>query len=305
MSQAAVYHASRIKAALAAVLFAALAFAAFVLPEKNPLVTWGLALMLGAVALMCAVNATVGATLTLGRKGFEIASVFQRKRVRWDEIEPLQVGELRRVKMIAVNYLPHTGKQSVGRGMTGADLVIGKQYKVALEELCDTMNEYRDRLLAAQGQGRATAESGRDQAPQHTEAATPDRPARVVLIALCAAFLVLGLNVLLRLVLKLQGMYVTIGIALGAAAFAMAWFLKVVGRAPTPQERGRYLWIYTALIVVPWLGLFFLGTASRGFNGWALLTLALHALAYPAAAQMFLTQKKLGAPRRGKPGKAV
>ncbi|HEY0825970.1 MAG TPA: hypothetical protein VGD76_19440 [Ramlibacter sp.] len=298
MSQVKIYHASRARAALGALLFSALASLAVLLPDHKPLVAWGLALLFGGAAGMFLVNAVAGATLTLGRKGFEIASVFQRKRVRWNEIEVLHVGELRRTKMIAVNYLPHTGKQSVGRGMTGADLSIGTQYKVPLEELCEAMNDHRDRFLAAQGTARPT-DPGRDSAPAEAGAAVPDGlPARTVLVAFCAALFVLGLNVLLRVVLKLQGMYVTLGIAFGTAALVMAWFLRVVGRAPTTRERNRFLWIYTALVVVPWLGVFLATMASRGFNGWALMLLALHAIAYPAAAQMFLTQKKFGTPRR-------
>lgn len=293
-----VYHSSRLKTAAGAVLGAAFAYGGGFLLDKRPLLAWAAMLFFGAVALAAIANLlTGGTTLTLGRKGFELSSWFQRKRVRWDEIEPLQVGAIKKTKLVAVNYLPATGKQTLSRSMTGADLAIANHFSVPLQELCDTMNEYRSRFLAVRG-----ADPARDSAPLPAEEAPAEaRPARVVPIACCAALAVLVMNVLLRVVLKLEGMYVTLGIAFGVGTLVMAWFLKVLKRAPSAAERTRFLWIYSALVVVPYLGLYLLGSANRGgFNGWALAVLGLHSLAYAAGAQVMLTPRKLAAILPGK-----
>ena len=120
-----------------------------------------------------------------------------------------------------------------------------------------------------------------------------NKPVRPLLIAICAALLVLVLNVVLRLVLKLDGMPASIGIAFGVGGLVAFWFASARKRAPTSQERFRILWWYAGLISVPMLLLFLAGAASKGFNPYALFILSLHLLAYPAAAQFFLSEKRM------------
>jgi len=81
---------------------------------------------------------------------------------------------------------------------------------------------------------------------------SPSKQVRPFLLALCAALLVLVLSVL-RLVLKLEGMPVTFAIGFGVAGLVALWFVAAVKRAPTQQERTRFLCWYGALLVTPTL----------------------------------------------------
>jgi hypothetical protein len=168
-------------------------------------------------------------------------------------------------------------------------------YNVPLQELCDTMNDRRDRYLAAApvGHTRQASVAG-DAQPGSAEvsATEPARPGRPFLLAFCAAFLVLVLNIVLRLVLKLAGTPVTLGIASAAGGLALIWFLKHLKRPPTPRERSLFLWTFSALIITAFVGVFLPGAARHGFNPAALFIFALHALAYPAAAQFFVSEKR-------------
>lgn len=301
MSQVKVYRTSRWKAAAAVAGCAGfVALGVFMLADR-PLVAWVAILFFGGGGLLALFGLlTGGTTLTLGHKGFEMASSFKRNRIRWDEIEAPVIVVFKRNRMIAVNYLRGNGKSGVSRALTGMDLALPNMYGVPLKELCDTMNTYRDRYIGSAAAVTATAAV--PAAVTNRAAASADqvpigvtRPARPVLLAFGAALVVLALNIVLRVVLKLQGMSVTIGIAFGVGALVMLWFLHGLKRPPTPRERSTFLWAYSALIVVPYLGLFLLGAASVGFRATALLVLALHALAYSAAAQMFLADKRFSA----------
>jgi hypothetical protein len=295
MSKVTTYRSSRFKAVLFLAGSVLLAWASYFMIPDKPMVGWiGTVLFAGCTLLMLVTLLTGGMTLTLGHKGFELASWSQRKRVRWDEIEPLQIGEIRKSKMIAVRYLPASGKSGMSRAVTGADLVIGLQFAAPLQQICDAMNEYRGRFLASQpGTASAPAALAAGADPAAVQAArSPGRPARVVLLACGAAFLVLLANVALRLVLDLQGMWVTLAISFGVALLVLAWFFKILQRPPTARERMTFLGLYSALITLPYLGLFLLGSASQGFHPTALLVLVMHSIAYPAAAQMLLAEKR-------------
>lgn len=299
MSHVKVYRSGRLRPVLGMVLFTALASGVtFIFPQR-PALGWILAGLFGFIALVMLANLVAGGfTLTLGRKGFEITSLFRKTRIHWDEIEALQLGKLQRTEVIAINYLPGKKPHTMSRALTGLDVAIGNHYGAPLAQLCGTMNDYRDRYLGARSAARSPSASSRvdiDTAAREAAPPVAARPARIILVALAAALLVLVLNVVLRLLLKLEGMYVTIGIAFGVASLVLFWFIKVLGRAPQPAERSRLLWIYAGLIVVPYLGLFLLGAVRVGFNPWALMILVLHAIAYPAALQMFLAPKRFAA----------
>ena len=298
MSSMKVYRTSRRKLVGGVIGCAAFAYAGTFMLSERPLLGWAVVLFFGAVAFIALVGLfTGGSSLRLGRKGFEISSPFKRARFFWDEIEPLEIVKIKQARLIAVNYVPGIRKQGVSQAMTGMDLAIGNTYNVSLQELCETMNEWRSRYKGAdQSRGTASLQAstadGRPLASDVEPASNHFKPARPFLIAFCAALLVLVLNVLLRLMLKLQGMPVTMGIAFSVGGLVWMWFLKYVKRSPTPQERSSFLWAFSALIVIPYLALFMLGSVSRGFNGAALIILALHSLAYPAAAQVFLSENR-------------
>jgi hypothetical protein len=118
---------------------------------------------------------------------------------------------------------------------------------------------------------------------------------RPVLMAFIGAAAVLTLNLVLRLVLKLEGMPVTIGISILVGGLFGLWFGRAARRPPSLQERRQLLWWYGGLIAVPPLALYAIGSASRGMNYYALLILSMHVLAYPAALQVWLSEKRMTA----------
>ena len=122
-----------------------------------------------------------------------------------------------------------------------------------------------------------------------------NKPVRPFFIAGCAALLALVLNGVLRAFLKFEGMPATIGIAFGVGGLIALWFAAAPKRAPTPQERTRILWWYVGLLSIPSLLVFAGNFAVHGLNLAGLFILSLHLLAYPAAAQFFLSEKRMNA----------
>jgi hypothetical protein len=299
MSRIQVYRSGRLKSLLAVSFFAALAGGSFLMADDKPLVGWAMVLLFAGCTVFSLVTlATGGVTLTLGRKGFEIASWLKCQRVRWDEIEPVRLGQIRNAKMVAVSYLPGNAKSGVSRAMMGMDVSIPNQFGVPLPQLCDEMNLFRGDYLAAHPAARG-AGPGPDSAPVAVAAADAEdaRRPRVVLLAFGAALLVGVLNIVLRLVLKWHGTSVTLGIAFAAAGLAMLWFLKVLQRAPTTRERVLFVGVYSALVLLPYIALYASVVARQGFHVPGLLVVALHGIAYPAMAQMLLAEKRFSALR--------
>lgn len=298
MSQIQVYRSSRLRTLLAIPFFAGFAALGVLMQVDKPLVGWALALLFGGLALASVVTlATGGVTLTLGRKGFEIASWLRRRRVRWDEIEPVRVGQFRNAKVVGVSYLAGHPASGMSRAMTGMDLSLGNQFGVPPQQVCDAMNDFRERFLRANPAARA-AILARDGTPAGMSPRAPAvglRPAREVLVAFVAAVLVGVLNIILRLVLKLEGVFISFGIAFAAGAMALAWFLKVLRRAPTPRERMTFLCVYSGLVVLPFAALYVSVAASRGFPLPGMLIFLLHAIAYPAVAQRMLRAPRFSA----------
>jgi hypothetical protein len=146
MSKMKVYRTSRRKLAAGVVACAAFAYAGTFMLSERPLWGWAAILFFGAVAFIALVGLFMGwSSLRLGRKGFEISSPFKCTRFFWDEIQPLKIAKIKQARVIAVNYVPGIGKQSVSREMNGMDLAIGNTYNVSLQQLCKTMNEWRSR----------------------------------------------------------------------------------------------------------------------------------------------------------------
>lgn len=300
MSQVQIYRSSPVKGLVIVVSCAAFAAMGLQLLDDRPLVAWAAILFFGGMGLLNLFSLlTGGASLTLGHKGFEIASSAGRTRIRWDEIERLAIVQSKLNRTIGVKYLRAHRKSGISRALTGTDLAIVNIYRVPLVQVCETMNTYRDRYLGAIGAAQFARPAGAmsGPAPAAVSPSAGTARARPVLLAFGAAFLVLVLNIVLRLMLKVEGMPVTMGIAFGVGGLVMTWFLFRLKRAPLPRERSRFLWTYSALIALPCLGLYLVAAATHGDNIFMLLIVALHAVAYPAAAQFFLSDKRFGAMR--------
>lgn len=298
MSQVQIYRSSPVKGVV--IVLGCAAFAAMGLPllDDRPLIAWTALLFFGGGGLLNLFSLLAGgASLTLGPKGFEIASSAGRTRIRWDEIERLAIVEVKLSRTIGVKYLRGHRKSGISRALTGTDFSIGDVYRVPLAQICEAMNTYRDRYVGAMEAAPFAPPAGAMPGPAPAAVSPSAGTARPVLLAFGAAFLVLVLNIVLRLMLKVEGMPVTMGNAFGVGGLVMMWFLFRLKRAPLPRERSRFLWTYAGLIALPCLGLYLVYAATHGDNMFALLIVAWHAVAYPAAAQFFLSDKRFGAMR--------
>jgi ABC-type iron transport system FetAB permease component len=89
----------------------------------------------------------------------------------------------------------------------------------------------------------------------------------VTKFVLAALVAVLILNYILRIVFKLEGVPVTLGIAGGVAVLVASWFTNSTSRAPTQQERTRFLWLYSGILAFLFFALVFLASPpiQQGF----------------------------------------
>lgn len=117
------------------------------------------------------------------------------------------------------------------------------------------------------------------------------KPVSVMKFVLGATLVVLTLNFVLRLVMKLEGVPVTVGIAASVAVLVATWFAKSTGRARTPQERSRFLWLYGGIVTLLFLALVLLASIKNTPNAAGLFIILLHYLSYPAFAQMLMSEK--------------
>jgi hypothetical protein len=121
-------------------------------------------------------------------------------------------------------------------------------------------------------------------------------------IALVAVGAALGLNLLLRAGLKLEGTYVTFICAGGVAVLTMLWIAKVVRRAPTDRERINFLLLYSIFLAVI---SFVLVVMLAALNVWTypggIVFLIIHYVLYPFFAMMFLSKKQLAAIFKSEP----
>jgi hypothetical protein len=113
----------------------------------HPLLGWSIAIVFAAGALTMAFVVLTGrATLRLDREGFEIKGLLKSTRLRWSQVASFGLGKNRGVAVIAVNYKPGEPSGSdVSRRLFGADVWIGDDYNVPLEEILKTLKEWQDR----------------------------------------------------------------------------------------------------------------------------------------------------------------
>jgi len=119
------------------------------------------------------------------------------------------------------------------------------------------------------------------------------KPVSVTKFTLVALIAVLILNFTLRIVFKLEGFPVTLGIAIGVAFLITRWFAKSANRGPTSQERSRFLWLYGGALALLFFALvMFLVFQKKSPNIGGLFILLFHYLPYPALAQVYFSEKK-------------
>lgn len=102
------------------------------------------------------------------------------------------------------------------------------------------------------------------------------------------------LNLILRLGFRFEGVPVTIGIAAAVAFLSAGWFAKSIGRAPLPEERSRFLWLYGCGVALLFLAIVAIASLRSVPSFAGLFILFLHYLSYPAFAQMAFSEKNFG-----------
>lgn len=118
----------------------------------------------------------------------------------------------------------------------------------------------------------------------------------VLKFALSAVAAVIALNILMRIVFKLNGGSLNVAIGAGVASLIAYWFSQAVGRAPTSQERASFLWLYGGILAflfisVTLLATVLLATVSKAptVSGWFIVLI--YYLPYPAFAAMLFSEK--------------
>jgi drug/metabolite transporter (DMT)-like permease len=113
----------------------------------------------------------------------------------------------------------------------------------------------------------------------------------VLKFALSAVAAVIALNILMRFVFKLNGGPLNVAIGAGVAGLIAYWFSQAVGRAPTPQERSRFLWLYGGILAFLFLSVTLLASLSKTPTVPGLFIVLIYYLPYPAFAAMFFSEK--------------
>lgn len=114
--------------------------------------------------------------------------------------------------------------------------------------------------------------------------------ARITIVAVTGIILFFLANYLFRFLLGMTGPLVSLILAALLALYMAFSLAKTLERAPTKEERARFLWIYGGFIgalfaaFAAWL---FLG---EGLDGVTFATLILHYLPYPALAHVCLSE---------------
>jgi hypothetical protein len=104
---------------------------------------------------------------------------------------------------------------------------------------------------------------------------------------------VIASNLIFRIVFKLVGGSLNVAIGVCVAGFVALWFLKSVGRAPTFQERSRFLWLYAGTIAFLSISEAFWASlnATTNINTFGLVVGLAYYLPYPLFAAMLFSEK--------------
>lgn len=99
------------------------------------------------------------------------------------------------------------------------------------------------------------------------------------------------LNLLLRSLVKVGGLFATLLIAAATAALIALAFRLIQRRAPTPGERWRIVLAYGGLLGLLYLGLLVMMTLQDTPSPMGVLLFVVHYLCYPVLAALLLSER--------------
>lgn len=146
-----IFRASRKKALMVlAISVGFVAIGAWLL-EEMPIIGW---LCMGFFGLGIPVSLLMmrrdSTYLKLTREGFEIVAMYRRAAMKWSEVEGFYVDSVSGAKMVAIVYSPTYAKQNAGRAvssaLTGMEGAIADSYTASVDEVCQTLNEWKARF---------------------------------------------------------------------------------------------------------------------------------------------------------------
>src|SRR4051794_37680290 len=107
-----IYQASRLKALLVFVGCCAFVAMGLLISSQKPLIGWASVVFFGlGVPLSVLMLLPNRVYLRLDPSGFETASPFSKKLIRWKDVERFHIGAIRGTKMIAIVYRPGYSEQ--------------------------------------------------------------------------------------------------------------------------------------------------------------------------------------------------
>lgn len=99
------------------------------------------------------------------------------------------------------------------------------------------------------------------------------------------------LNLLLRSLVKVGGLFATLLIAAATAALIALAFRLIQRRAPSPGERWRIVLAYGGLLGLLYLGLLVMMTLQDTPSPMGVLLFVVHYLCYPVLAALLLSER--------------
>ena len=149
MAREKVFKTSRLKLFLVALISLAFVICGtyMIESEKYQLMGWVAIVFFGvAGAVGLYVFVSGGVSLRLDEEGFDLVGLLASTRYRWTDIEPLSVFEWKGTTQIGIRFRDPENRSATTRSLTGGmDGLVTNIYGVGLEELCQTLNEWRNR----------------------------------------------------------------------------------------------------------------------------------------------------------------
>ena len=151
MAESLTYHASRWKAVWLLLGSAAFVAIGYFLRAEQPFIAWACMIFFGlgipiSLIMMFSPNSMY---LRLDEEGFEMGSFVKKTRIKWTDVAGFELGSIRGAKMIAIIYAPHYEGQQIGRavasGLSGMEGAISNSYNAPLNEVLETLNNWRMR----------------------------------------------------------------------------------------------------------------------------------------------------------------